>query len=161
MSTSQLLSTWAGRWQHGKTRKASNFFLSVFLTPLFLFAQKKETTPSPAIHWQLDATVDGVKFYHAIVSCDGVKTVLLKFENPKPFPVAVSWKEKFTTQMESNAVGAKGLRTMVLPVGVTVPAGCSDLSNRTVIIRPEDVNPVYVADIRAFDFADITVERAK
>lgn len=137
------------------------FGICLFFLPCSLLAQKKASVNSandPA--WQLDASVNGVDFYHAMSDCDGKKVVLLKFDNKNKSSVTVSWKEKFTTQLETKVIGAKGKKEMIIPSGITVPSGCGETnkSRRPAVITGFDVQPHYVAEIRVFEFVDISVQ---
>lgn len=124
-------------------------------------ASKPTVIKATAVDWQLDATVSEVKFYHAIITCDGAKAVLLRFDNQNKFPVSVSWREVFSTQMDVKVEGSKGLKELTIPTGVTMPSSCNDQALRLAVITKFDVQPHYIADILAFGYKDITVKKAK
>ena len=155
MSTKK--STRDPRWNWGKGRLILIGLLS-FLLPAYLSAQSTAVHQSTPIQWHLDATVQGVQFYHALTSCNGNNVVLLKFNNSNNYSVKLSWKEVFTTQFGKKD-GAAGQREMVIPTGVSVPSGCTDQQNRRNIILPGDVNPAFMADISAFEFSGISVNK--
>lgn len=120
-----------------------------------LFAQSS----SPDQNWIYDKTVDGVHFSHSIADCSGKKVVFLKFENKNIYQVEVSWKEVFETQVDAATEGFSGSKTMTIPSGITMPAGCADAANKKNIILPSEVSPLYVAVIKKFDFKDIHVTK--
>ena len=135
--------------------------LSLFL-PGILPAQKivSPSNSSPG-RWQLDATVNGVKFYYYIESCQGRNMVFLKINNTNKYKVEVTWKEVFTTQFEQKAEGFKGQKKMVLPAGETSETNCTAPRQKKLLVSPEQVNPAYPAEISAFSFASITVSKVK
>lgn len=136
--------------------------LFVFLFPSYLMAQTNSPNKKTAtINWQLNATVDGVEFFHAITECSGSNVVLLKFNNKNDHPVKISWKEKFTTQLDVNKEGAAGQKELVIAKGVTMPAGCDDNTRKKNVITGFDVQPHYVARISSFEFVEISVVKSK
>ncbi|MGZ8544238.1 MAG: hypothetical protein ACXWV0_03035 [Flavisolibacter sp.] len=133
----------------------------LFGLPLLFFfsSASSQNNPGNPNNWQLDATIDGVSFYHSIVQCNGSNVVLLKFENKNNYPVKVTWKEVFTTQIETKKEGFSGSKELVLAKGTTLPVACSDAADKKKIIRSSDVSPAYVAEISAFEFSKITVNK--
>lgn len=141
----------------------TTFFLVLLLqSTTSLFAQRTSVDDQmPGISWSLDATVKNVKFYHSIVDCNGKKVVFLKFDNKNSYPVDISWKEVFTTQLEEKADGFAGKKQLTLQKGVTMPVNCADNLNKKNIISSSEVSPTYVVEIKKFDYKDIIVSKAK
>jgi hypothetical protein len=138
------------------------FFLVLLLQSTNgLFAQRPPENSTPRINWSLNATVNNVKFYHAIVDCNGKKMVFLKFDNKNSYPVDVTWKEVFATQLEEKADGYAGKKQLTLQKGVTMPVNCADNLNKKNIISSSEVSPTYVVEIRKFDYKEISVSKAK
>lgn len=113
-----------------------------------------------SINWQLDATVDGVQFYHSISGCNGRKVVFLKFDNTNKYKVNVSWKEVFTTQEGPHIEGVQGQKEVLLSPGKTLETNCENSIHKELVILPEQVNPTYVANISKFEYKDISVTKA-
>ncbi len=112
-----------------------------------------------SLDWNLDATVSNVELYHAISECNGKKVVFLKFNNKNSGPVTVYWKEVFITQ-EKNAEkteGPFGEKQLVLSSGETFSSGCDDIKQKELLARPDQITPVYQAEIIKFNFQDIRV----
>ncbi len=126
------------------------------------FAQNASSgRESTAVKGKLDATIDGVAFYHTITKCNGANTVFLKFDNKNNYPVKATWREVFTTQMESKKEGFAGQKEFIIPKGVTMPTGCTDNNNKKNVILSSEVDPTYIAEIMDFDLKNIVIAKAK
>ncbi|NTS42361.1 hypothetical protein HRG84_15780 [Flavisolibacter sp. BT320] len=146
-----------------------SFLFLVLLTAAFSVANSappswsvllKKQPASVAIDWQLDATVNGVEFYHAITECGGRKIVFLKVNNKNAYKVNVSWKEVFTTVEGKEVAGAEAQKTLQLPTGEAFETSCETMTRKELVILPERVTPTYVVKIAKFNYKDIAVSRA-
>jgi len=115
------------------------------------------STSHPAGDWVLDKTVSNVDFYHAINVCNGKNVVMLKFVNRNAGTVKVGWKEAFVTRERVRVEGFAGRKEMILQPGITTPADCADVSNKKIVIKGADVDPMSVIDIVSFNYLNITV----
>ncbi|RYZ55951.1 MAG: hypothetical protein EOO14_12730 [Chitinophagaceae bacterium] len=120
----------------------------------------KKQSATIAIDWQLDATVNGVEFYHAITECGGRKIVFLKVNNKNAYKVNVSWKEVFTTVEGKEVAGAEAQKKLQLPTGEAFETSCETMTRKELVILPERVTPTYVVKIAKFNYKDIAVSRA-
>jgi hypothetical protein len=109
------------------------------------------------IDWIADQRVNGVSFFHRLTTCNGRTVVFLKFENKTTRPVSVTWTEIFDTQSKKGSEGWKGPKQIMLKPGTTSQADCAGTDNPQCRVVPLDVNPTYVAVIKSFAFANITV----
>ena len=109
--------------------------------------------------WTLDNTVNGVEFYHSLNVCNGKTVVFLKVRNKNKYPVKVSWDEKFSTQEGSNIKGFFGRKNVSLAKGEVKESTCGSKLNKELAIRPDQVQPTYIADIKKFDFAEVKVTK--
>ena len=91
--------------------------------------------------------------------CEGRKAVFLKFINKNEYKVKVNWTEAFTTQMGKDIKGAAGQKKIILSKFEIAENNCSTTKFKEGRIFAGDVNPTYIADILAFEFNDIKVER--
>ena len=114
-------------------------------------------TPDQNREWVLFSSVRNVDFFYRISDCSGKKVVFLKFNNRNAQRVKVTWKEVFSTQFEVDKEGFKGTKQLLLPSGETAQADCSDIKVKELIVLPGHVNPAYEADIKRFNFRNITV----
>ena len=110
------------------------------------------------ITWTLDTTVNGVEFYHSLVTCGDTRKVLLRFVNKQRGTVTVKWKESFITRQVSTPTnGEEGVKTLELKPGETKALNCNDSANPACVVNPEKAIPAYRADITGFSFREITV----
>ena len=155
-----LFSRW--RWPQ---RFCLLFFFLLFAT--FSFSSDpavshtlKRQQATGAIDWKLDATVNGVEFYHAIVECGGRNIVFLKVNNKNNYRVNVTWKEVFTTPGGQEIVGAQEQKKLLLSTGEIFENNCENMSRKELVIFPEQVHASYVVKIAKFNYKDIAVSRA-
>jgi len=135
---------------------------------IFFFSNSFFTTPlkNPPVRdhytvdWQLDKTVDGVEFYHAISSCSGKKVVFLKLVNKNSYSVKASWKELFATQFDKELEGYKGKKHLVLSPGETSETSCTTARHKELVVLPSQITPTYEADISSFSFKEISVSKS-
>ncbi len=142
--------------------KQKNFLIIIVM--LFcnqLIAQKQTvSTPDKTNVWILDKSVSNVDFYHMIKECNGNKVVVVKFYNKNKYNVDVNWSESFSTQLEQNVIGAKGIKNIILLPGVTSYSDCSSQNHKKFMTTKDEVSPAYVAIISKFDFINIQVKKA-
>jgi hypothetical protein len=136
----------------------SAFSVSNSAPPSLSALQKQPVTV--AVEWQLDATVNGVEFYHAIAECKGRKIVFLKVNNKNAYKVNVSWKEVFTSVEGQKVAGANSPKKLLLSTGETFEASCETTIRKELVILPEQVHPTHVIKIAKFNYNDIAVSRA-
>jgi hypothetical protein len=109
--------------------------------------------------WILNTTVNNVVFYHKLVSCGDKKAVLLKFENKNNFEVEVSWKQIVgSVQVPNPNDDLASNNTLVLKPGTTEPNDCSDIENDILVVLPNEVSPMFIADIETFNFSSIQIK---
>jgi hypothetical protein len=53
--------------------------------------------------------------------------------------------------------GFAGRKEMILQPGITTPADCADVSNKKIVIKGADVDPMSVIEIVSFNYLEITV----
>ena len=133
-------------------KKNIKSLIFIFITAIALNAKVHAQTT-----WHLSQSVGNVDFYYSISACNADTVVLLKFVNNNSGNVTVTWKEVFETQFGSGIVGYYGPKQMILVPGTTEQTNCSSSDLPDCIILPTEVHPTYVAQIRNFGFADITV----
>ena len=147
------------KFRFQKKLKNFAFFTTTLMLMFFSFAASAKSlsiNDSNEDGWVLDTIVNKVAFYHKIVLCGDKNAVLLKFDNQNQFVVTVSWKESLKTKQIPNFIdGYKGLKTLSLKSGLNNLSGCLDESNSSLIIKFNDVNPTFVADILNFNFKEI------
>ena len=144
-------------------RRASSVLVLVvmMLSPTWLLAQKNSPPKqSDVLKWQLDATVDGVQFYHAMGACNNANVVFLKMNNTNKYTVNVSWKEMFTTQWAKDKDGFAGTKTLMVKPGEIAERNCANPANKQLLTLSGEVDPTYIANISKFDFKDIIVIKA-
>jgi len=107
--------------------------------------------------WRLSQSKGNVDFYYSISTCNADTVVLLKFVNKNSVSVKVGWKEVFETQYGKGMAGYSGAKQMTIAPGVTEETNCLSASKPDCIIRSDEVHPAYIARIRNFSFAEITV----
>ncbi|HRP57698.1 hypothetical protein [Agriterribacter sp.] len=112
------------------------------------------------LKWQLDKTVKGVQFFYALSVCEGSDIVFLKLNNTNKYPVNVSWKETFETQVEKNADGNGDRKKMILQPGETSEADCISPVHKELVVPASKAVPTYVAVISKFSYKDVTVTNA-
>ncbi len=126
-----------------------------------LIAQKQTAAlPDKTNVWILDKSVSNVDFYHMIKECNGSKVVVVKFHNKNSYHVDVNWSESFSTQLEQNVIGAKGIKNIILQPGITSFSDCSSQNHRKFMTTNDEVSLAYVAVISKFDFINIQVKKA-
>ena len=142
--------------------KQKNFLIIiVMLLCNQLIAQKHTASlPDKTGVWILDKSINNVDFYHMIKECNGNKVVAVKFHNKNKYNVDVNWSESFSTQLEENATGAKGVKNLILHPGVTSYSDCSSQNHRKFMTNNEEVSPAYEAVISKFDFINIQVKKS-
>ena len=128
---------------------------SSFGAPAETAAPRFDVNQTP--EWTLYTTVRNVDFYYRIADCSGKKVVLMKFNNRNAQRVKVTWKEVFNTQFEAQKEGFRGTKQITLPVGETSQTDCATIRVKELIVLPGQVNPSYQADIKRFNFRNITV----
>jgi hypothetical protein len=144
-------------------------FLLLFLL-LFLSISSFANRPLPflgvaehrvtgMIDWHLDATVNAVEFYHAIVECGGSKVVFLKIINKNNYQVNVSWKEVFTTLEGTQVEGAQGQKKVMLATGEHLDTNCENITRKEFVVLPQQVHPTYVVTISNFEYKGIAVSK--
>jgi len=106
--------------------------------------------------WTLDATVDNVECYYKIESCNGFTAVFLRFNNKNLNNVKITWKEVFTTQVENTLPSFVGQKELILIPGATADNDCNSV-NEILIIRTPQITPLYAAEVKKFNFSNITV----
>jgi len=126
------------------------------ITPFFVHAQQKSIE-----NWHLDATVNGVQFYHSLAPCSGKNVVFLKMKNTNHYKVDISWKEVFDTQFETGVEGYSGQKKISLNAGESAETNCTNAAQKKLIIQPEQVNPTYVPEVSNFKYKAITVTKSK
>lgn len=109
--------------------------------------------------WRLDKTVSGVEFYYAITTCNKENVVFLKMNNKNSYPVEVSWKEVFQTQLEKNKEGFAGTKKIALSPGETFESECNNIHQPLLVVMAGQISPTYVAIVSAFSFKDISVTK--
>jgi hypothetical protein len=116
---------------------------------------------TPPLKWQLDATVGGVQFYHAITTCNNKKVVFLKFNNRNNSAVKLSWKEVFELQQDSERVeNLLGQKHLTLQPGELFQSSCADQKQKVLLTpRVQQVTPVDRGDIVKFSFKEIKVTK--
>lgn len=143
-----------------KKLKSFTFLTATLMLMFFSFtvsAKSRSINNSNEDGWVLDTIVNKVAFYHKIVLCGDKNAVLLKFDNQNQTEVSVSWKESFKTkQMPDLLEGYNGVKSLNLKPGFTNALDCDVQGNNLLIIRSNDVNPTFIADILAFNFNEIT-----
>ena len=154
----------------GKRKWTQSFSLLLFLLFFsgFSFANRsphplhlmKKQQSAVVVDWQLDATVNGVEFYHAVVECGGRNVVFLKLNNKNGYKVNATWKEVFTTREGKELVGEQGQKKVLLSTGEIVETSCENINRKELVILPEQVHSAYVVSIAKFQYKDITVSRA-
>jgi hypothetical protein len=145
-------------------KKFMGYFI---LTGLFVLvisqasAQRAAVKKMPAsVEWQSDGLVNGVEFFHSIGNCNGEKVVFLKIRNTNSFNVKISWKEEFVSkQIEKKTEGYFGQKELTLLSGQTTEANCAITNQKELIVRPDQVNPSYKAEILDFSFSKIKVSK--
>ena len=140
-----------------------NFFLIIIVMLLCnqLIAQKQMASlPDKTDVWILDKSVSNVDFYHMIKECNGSKVVVVKFHNKNSYHVDVNWSESFSTQLEQDVIGAKGIKNIILQPGITSYSDCSAQKHKEFMTTKDEVSPAYVAVISKFDFINIQVKKA-
>ena len=134
--------------------------LKVFFFAFLLSTAATEASAQRTINWKLDATVNGVEFYHAIVECNSKKFVFLKFNNKNTKPAKVTWKEEFLVRKNGDQKqGPFKEKEINLPPGQTSITSCADDKKAGLLTYPDQTNPVYDADIVNFSFRTIKVAR--
>lgn len=116
--------------------------------------------PEQYLNWQLDTTVNGVEFFYALSACKGSDVVFLKLNNTNKYPVNVSWKEAFETQVEKNADGNGDRKKMILQPGETSETDCISPVHKELVVPASKAVPTYVAVISKFSYKDVTVTNA-
>lgn len=110
--------------------------------------------------WHLDATINGVQFYHSLTQCNGKKVVFLKMMNTNRYKVDIAWEEVFDTQFENNIDGLGGRKKISLQAGESTQTNCTT-AQKKLIIQPEQINPTYVPEVSSFKYKGISVSRVK
>lgn len=139
-------------------------FLILFSSQLAIQAAAQGTASgdlTPPLKWQLDATVGGVQFYHALTTCNGKKVVFLKFNNRNSGAVKVSWKEVFVLQQNATKVDdLLGQKQLTVQPGETFQSNCAEQKQRELLTpRVQQVTPVDKGEIIKFSFKDIKVTK--
>ena len=139
-------------------------FLTLFSLQLALQAAAQGTASgnlTPPLKWQLDATIGGVQFYHAITTCNGKKVVFLKFDNRNNSAVKVSWKEVFVLQQSATKVeDLLGRKQLTVQPGETFQSNCTEQKQQELLTpRVQQVTPVDKGEIVKFSFKDIKVTK--
>jgi len=133
----------------------------LLLAPTWLLAQKNvPAQQTDEVKWQLDATVDGVQFYHAMGNCNNSNVVYLKMNNTNKYTVNISWKEVFTTQWAKDKEGFAGTKTLLVKPGEIAEKNCAHPAIKQLLTLGGEVDPTYIADISKFDFKGIIVTKA-
>ncbi len=122
---------------------------------IFLSTAKTQAQSPPA--WIKDTVVGQVEFYHSIIDCQDKKAVLLKFNNLNQNSRKISWKEVLQTQATEKVEAASGLKTLILPAGITSATGCAETIHRTCLVLPMDVSKAYAVRINQYFFTEISV----
>lgn len=140
------------------------FVLMLFSSQLSFQAAAQGTASgnlTPPLKWQLDATVGGVQFYHAITTCNGKKVVFLKFNNRNSSAVNVSWKEVFVLQQNATKVDdLLGQKKLTVQPGETLQSNCAEQKQRELLTpRVQQVTPVDKGEIVKFSFKNIKVTK--
>ncbi len=112
------------------------------------------------LNWQLDKTVNGVEFFYALSACQSNDAVFLKLNNTNKYPVNVSWKETFETQVEKDAEGNGGRKKMIIQPGETFEADCVNPAHKELVVLAPKAVPTYIAVISKFSYKDVTVTNA-
>lgn len=133
---------------------ASLFIMWIFY-PLGSNA-KSNATISIDSTWTLDVTVNNVDCYYKIVDCDGVKKVFLMFNNRNQGAVDITWIDKVSTQHEDGLESFVGEKKLNLSPGESASYNCSSSSN--VVVTSTEVNPTYIAVIKAYNIKVISVQ---
>lgn len=142
-------------------------YCHLYLIPLILIFSAPKLWASPpqphhnqsVIQWQLDKTVGGVEFYFAISTCNKENVVFLKMNNKNNYPVEVSWKEVFQTQLEKNKEGFAGTKKITISPGETFESDCNTIQQPLLIVLAGQISPTYIATISGFSFKDISVTK--
>ena len=116
--------------------------------------------PEQDLNWQLDKTVNGVEFFYALSACKGSDAVFLKLNNKNKYPVEVSWKETFQTQVEKDAKGNGDKKKMIIQSGETFETDCINPIHKELVVLASKAVPTYVAVISKFNYKDVTVTNA-
>ena len=134
------------------------FFVVAIVLHISVFAENAKNNLAQTDSWVLDTVIQNVSFYHQLVNCNGKTAVLLKFENNSGASVKVSWKEGFATLQTTGFIdGFYGMKELVISVGITEPANCTDNDNKKCIISAFDVDPTFIAGITSFKFISPTI----
>lgn len=133
-----------------KMKFVLNFFAISILSVLSVEVTAQTT-------FNLDNTINGIKFYHQIVQCNGSNVVFLKFENTTNQNVTISFNLVFDTQLEKGLSDFKSVKTILLKSGATLQTNCEDKSHPECIVTVLDASSAYLAKILAFSFANIIV----
>jgi hypothetical protein len=145
----------------GSVRAINISFFSFCLLVLLSasgFAAQPITPSDSKDGWVLDKTVSNVDFYYRIATCNNESVVFLKLENRNDFPAKVSWEEVYATrQVPEKRNGKNGVKTMLLPAGITVQDNCENIVHRECIILPDEVSSSYKAIVDAFEFTSVRV----
>ena len=152
----------AALWPALTGRQGVVLLIALVIQAVFSSFGAPGETPAPfhinqTPEWTLYTTVRNVDFYYRIADCSGRKVVLMKFNNRNAQRVKVTWKEVFNTQFEAQKEGFRGTKQLTLPTGETSQTNCANIRVKELIVLPGQVNPSYQADIKRFNFRNITV----
>ena len=145
-------------------RKAMLTMAICFSTAIvFAFTSPGNVSYETPDGWILDQTTGNVNLYHMITFCSGNKVVFLKFENKNDYAVKLSWQETFVTMDRSveKKEGPFKSKELTVPTGETAASDCADQKQVLLIAKPDQDSPVYHADIRQFNFINVTVTPTK
>lgn len=149
------------KWIRMKT--FMSFFLLLACLSIFnqASAQNAGTKKiSNGIQWQSDGLVNGVSFFHSIGVCNGEHVVFLKLINKNNFKVKITWKEDFVSrQVAQKTEGSFGEKELTLKAGQTSEANCAMVKQKELIVRADQVNPSFKAEILDYGFRNINVSK--
>ena len=133
----------------------------LFLSPgIYASHNYPLSLPEQDLNWQLDKTVNGVEFFYALSACKGGDAVFLKLNNKNKYPVEVSWKETFQTQVEKDAKGNGDKKKMIIQSGETFETDCINPIHKELVVFASKAVPTYVAVISKFSYKDVAVTNA-
>ena len=137
------------------------FIAILFLSPdIYAFHNYFLPSPEQDLNWQLDKTVNGVEFFYALSACKGSDAVFLKLNNKNKYPVEVSWKETFQTQVEKDAKGNGDKKKIIIQPGETFETDCINPIHKELVVLASKAVPTYVAVISKFSYKDVAVTNA-
>jgi hypothetical protein len=141
------------------TQRGVKPFFSLIAAFFVLFSSQNIQAQSERSKWTPAKTVSDVDVLYQLSTCDGVDVIFVRFVNRNPYPVRITWKEVFDTQMEKNIVG-KGLeKSLLLPVGETVNTDCNQDQVPACKISAKQIAPHYRASLQGYRLTELSVTK--